>query len=176
MKPLVFFIVLIVGVIAIGIFLWQRIDLTFWNQADSNPSQEFQILPGGPVSSVEPSDEAGITVDEILDNPQVYQGLEVTVEGVVNEWVAKNAFTIGSQGLLDEGLLVIAASDFPNPENVASDQLAISDNSYVEVTGTIKIFNREQIQQELAVELEPEVFTSYENTPVILVQQVREVQ
>src|SRR5690606_12087321 len=100
-------------------------------------------------TTTEPPDERGVTIAEILEDPAVYEGLNVTIEGPIIDCATKNAFSVSGGETLTGGLLVIAANEFPNPETVPPEELALGDNTLVRVSGQVAMMTQEQIEQRL---------------------------
>lgn len=85
-----------------------------------------------------------VAVDDIVEDPVVFTGLTVDVEGPVIDWVAKRAFVIGeNEGFLaGQGLLVILPERFTLPTETADDELALGEETTIFVRGDVRIFNR----------------------------------
>lgn len=47
-----------------------------------------------------PNQDHLVTIDDIVEDPNIYLGLTVTIEGEVADWVTRNAFALGSPEFL----------------------------------------------------------------------------
>lgn len=107
----------------------------------------------------------GVTAQQIIDNPQAYEGKTVTVSGDIEEIFDPRAFNIDSGASVGE-LLVIGTSPFPK----------VSDRAYVSgdiatVTGVVKILTSvEEVEREIGWDLTPQIETTYKMKPVLIAQ------
>jgi hypothetical protein len=63
--------------------------------------------------------DAGITADDIINNPDLYKGQDVLLRAEVEEWINPRAFILDTPGLVDDNLLVLTREPtlvFEDPE------------------------------------------------------------
>lgn len=113
---------------------------------------------------------AGATIQEIVENPQAWQGKTVTISGEVEDLVSTNGVKIGGKGwLFEKELLVLAPKGFPEVEGRAA---GIAKKDIIQATGTVKIFQRDAFQQEYGTEFPETVFRNWDNKPVLVAENV----
>lgn len=167
MKKIIIGAVIILIVITLGYFVVTLLASLF---------RAEPVADTGSVLSSQTVDERNsITVQKIIDDPQVYENVQVTVVGEIEDWVSKKAFRLDGDQPLGEGLLVIARDDFPNPDTVPVGTLALGDVVRVEVSGTVRSFSRDELERTFATELEDEIFANYENEPVLVLETARQL-
>lgn len=138
---------------------------------------------GGPLSAVAPQQVEGqpaervVMVEDIIEDPIVFEGLNVEVTNQVSDWISKNAFKLGRPGGLfgapAQGLLVIREEDFKLPKNSSENEIALGEEgSRVLVRGTVRIMSREQVQEALEVDLEKTDIGTFEETTVLVANRV----
>lgn len=149
---------LIIGVVLVVFFL---LGSSFFNRVSP--------APGGVAEEV--MDE-GVTISEVATDPAVYEGLDITLEGQIIDWVSKRAFIIGSPGIIKEQVLVVSDNEFPNPEKMNGNVLALGDRVNVEVYGVVGVYD-EQYREEFTPERENSGFTIYEGDPFLKATSVR---
>lgn len=117
-------------------------------------------------SPVTPVAEADADVGDIVENPDVYMGDEVTVEGTIGEMVTDQAFILWDRDLIDldgqERILVVLQS-----RNV--DFFPV-DGGVAQVTGQIQGFVLEDIEADLDYELDEDAFSDYTDLVVMVAQ------
>lgn len=109
-----------------------------------------------------------VTIDEVLNEPDVYAGRLVTLRSEADKNELQKSFTLDDDdgfGLFgldfdDDELLVFNSSGVPfiPPEE---------DDVEVQVTGVVRTFILADIERELGVGLDPDLYVDYENQPVI---------
>lgn len=139
----------IVLVVLLVIFAILYISISIANNNKGNkkpithPTQIFQSISG------------------IVRDPLVYDGLNVQVEGNVNDWVTKKVFTLSENptGILGNGgasIPVIASKDFGLPKNSTQSILGLGDTSKVLVKGRVTIMDRNQLGEAIGFNLDGE--------------------
>lgn len=113
-------------------------------------------------------DAQNVTIDEVLNEPEDYAGRLVTLRSEADKNELQNSFTLDDDdgfGLFgldfdDDELLVFNSSGVPfiPPEE---------DDVEVQVTGVVRTFILADIERELGVDLDPDLYVDYENQPVI---------
>lgn len=110
----------------------------------------------------EPS--AGITVDDVVDDPDRYVGLTVSVHGEVESLHGGGLFTLEGTDALDEHLLVHTP-----------DEAAVVEGASVRVTGTVRRLVVTDVERELDIDLDTDLEIEFENEPVLLAAQVERI-
>lgn len=106
--------------------------------------------------------DTGITADDILNNPELYQGTTVNLRAEVEEWLNSRAIVLDAPGVINDNLLVITEDPtyaFEDPE--------IFGDSIWEVTGTVERFEIITATDTLDFDLAPDLFTIYEGAPYV---------
>ena len=123
--------------------------------------------------------QSGTRVSAILANPERYYGQEVEVSGGVGQVIEPRALAILDRRDLrapgaipeatvtDRGLLVI---------NTSGDNPTLSERQDVLARGTLRPFDIATVEQDLGVDLDDDLYTEYEDRPVILAERVRPAQ
>jgi hypothetical protein len=107
---------------------------------------------------------AGLSVSEVAGNPETYAGSLVTVAGDLEEVVSPNALRIGGGIAGGDGLLVIGLGDFPTRLGSAMEQ----EEAVLQVTGTVRMFDRVEFENESGIDLDDAVFAYYEGRPALV--------
>lgn len=165
---------LIVGVSVVGILLW------FLYNNNYNPNSTPQTLDetSGENQAPEVLDEEmpeigkelSISPDEILENPDLYEGMVVTVRGEVEERLSERSFALDALGVVDDNLLVITATS-----SAAFDDPEVFGDAIWEATGQVEQFNITAVSEMIDMELDPDVFDVYEAKPYIFATVVSQV-
>jgi hypothetical protein len=99
--------------------------------------------------------DLGVTIDDIVAEPEQYVGLTVTVSDEVEEHLLMpHSFLLGDEALL-------AGSKAPQTE------FFVEATTYV--TGEVRLFNLKEIEGELGIDLDDGALRIYEGRPVIAV-------
>lgn len=156
-ERLIFILLLITGLVLLLFFLIRG--LPFLDGPDQRETQNRNL----------------VDVEDIVEDPVVFTGLTVDVEGPVIDWVTKRAFVIcGNEGFLaGNGLLVIRPEQFTLPEEADDDELALGEETTVFVRGDIRIFNREELEQAWQVDFPDEELDVWNEQPVVIAETVQ---
>jgi hypothetical protein len=112
-----------------------------------------------------------VAIADINDNPQEFVGNAVFVTGTLANYESDNAFTV-REGVLRREILVVHS-----PSTLGQAMEQIDENQRVEVQGTVHMFDREALEQELGIEMYEGVYENRdENQPVIVASQIRQAQ
>ena len=121
---------------------------------------------------------ADVGLPAVLENPQRYYGQKMTLSGAVGQVIEPRAFVMVDRQTLqggplsevefaDSGALVVhtggSAPDVAEPQNVRT-------------TGTLQQFDIAAFEQQEGVNLDDELYTQYEDRPVLLITQVLPAQ
>jgi hypothetical protein len=139
-----------------------------------------QALPGqeeGEAAQVgdqvgDAEDMAGmLTVAQIMEDPEQYIGQQVTITANAEEIIGERAFKLDEDdalaGGIDNDLLVIGAA-----ANEPQFDEGILNEEQVTVTGTLRMFNREQLGADLGYDLDADTFADWEGQPVLVAESV----
>lgn len=125
-------------------------------------------LPLGCEREIE--EEAGATVNEITETPNAFIGRQVTVSGEIKEVYGPRAFTIKSPDPSSGELLVVTAEDFPSIPDRSQRAEEIKED-FVQITGKVRRYIPEEIQQEIGAALDPKIESEYPvSHPVVIAE------
>ncbi len=118
------------------------------------------------------SEEAGLTVDDIVERPEEYLGDTVSLEGEVQEIVGAGAFTISPAEFDSEAeLLVVWGEAFAALEGEPG-QLIVREGETLQLTGEVRLFDIVDLGQELGTDFGADDFQVYEGQPVFVALQI----
>lgn len=134
---------------------------------DRDPGSEDDIgqptpeQQGGSTAS-----EAQVSLRELTRTPDQYYGKQITVNGTVGRVIEPNTFALTSDEAAesDESFEVEAALVAGREGSIPN----LSEGQRVRVTGEVQRFNRQEIEQELDVNLDDSLYAEYEEKPVVL--------
>ena len=95
-------------------------------------------------------------------DPGTFVGREVTATGYVSDVITSAAFRIAGERFEEQGILVVSNGDLSS----------LDDDDLVQVTGTVRWFNREAFARELGVTLDPVTFQAFEGGVAVAAQRV----
>lgn len=116
---------------------------------------------------IDVSPDEGITADDVLENPELYEGSVVNLKAEVEEWINPRAFVLDAPGFINDNLLVITRE----PTYVFEDPELFGDDIWG-VTGTVDRFTFVEVIDSLDADLEADLFTVYEGAPYIIADTV----
>lgn len=149
------------AVVLAGIWLiW-----AWWDTDDGVVEDEYGVV-GEPA----PGEREGITqseaapsIEEIGQRPAHYEGQSVTVTGQVEERLGLNALRVqGHDG--DVAILVLDNRGRP---------IDIEPNEDIRVTGNVQVFSMSQVQDQLGMNLDPDIFRDYEGRPALMATSIQ---
>lgn len=130
--------------------------------------------PGGLEEEPTPEEEITPTlaeereiIDDITQNPQNYFGRIVTVSSEIQDLVGLRSFMLDSPGILDNDLLVITASA-PGQGNIN----VFGQGNTVRVMGTVREFNLTEVENDLNIDLDDDLFDGRQGDPVVIASSV----
>lgn len=130
-----------------------------------------------PEIDADPGASGAITLSDIADNPGQYLGQIVTIRAPLGEVLGPRAFTLSDPALLGfDALLVVGAEQntIPAEEGVFGADAAESvEDAEIEVTGTVRQFDQEALEQELAYVFPNPVIGEYSDQTAIVADDVR---
>ncbi|MDX1994603.1 MAG: hypothetical protein SF029_19630 [bacterium] len=113
-------------------------------------------------------------LDTVTDDPTVYYGESVTVEGLVSDLDAdeettfENGFVLReeNEALGNESILVLV------PSEAGVEMMQFPADTRVHVTGTVQQFIQADIESEYGFDLDDELFANYEEQAVLIAESV----
>lgn len=108
-----------------------------------------------------------VTIEELTDDPSEFYGESVTVSGEVVEAVEPGAFRIEGD---DEELLVVGVQQLPRIAE--GDVKEVNEGDRVRVTGQVREFKIEEVQQDVDRGIDDEYFGDFEGDPAVLASSV----
>ncbi|HEY0970302.1 MAG TPA: hypothetical protein VGE02_04925 [Gemmatimonadales bacterium] len=144
------------------------------------PATRFRLAAGGAVlaaltagcASNQISPELGlpastVTVDAITANPDRYEGRLVSVSGEIDRVFGERWFSIGGEEFGGDELLVVGPTTVPAIVNTLGDSLSAM-NDVVQVTGYVRVFDEEAIEDEVNTDIGEEWWEEYEREAVLV--------
>jgi hypothetical protein len=120
-----------------------------------------------------------IDINDVVADPVVYKDLTLTLDGRINNWVTKYAYTItgakSSFGSSGKSLPIITRGNYQLPEFTPESRLALGEIANVRVTGLIVIFDRATLEQEWNVDLDDKQVDRWNKTPVMLLDKIEKL-
>lgn len=119
-----------------------------------------------------------LTVAEVTGNIDQYAGQSVTVQGEVQEGyevLGSNVLRLDEDALLMGGIdndLIVVGSPLGDAQLNEDGWL----DSIVRVTGTVRDFNRAELEQDLGITFDDPAFDAWEGEPVIVAEAVEQVR
>lgn len=115
----------------------------------------------------------GVSVATIIDNPSEFYGNQVTVSGLVTEVVGPDAFAIGGNEFVGgESLLIVGAQELPQIVEGIPEGEEIQAQDLVQVTGTLRPAEQQEITDEIGYELDNQVFEVFGGEAAVVASQV----
>lgn len=108
-----------------------------------------------------------VTVSAIADDPTAYEGKLVSVSSEIDRVFGPRWFSLGGEEFGGDELLVVGPTTVPAIVETLSDSAAAM-NDLVQVTGYVRIFNEEQIEDEIGTEIGERWWEAYERKPVLV--------
>lgn len=99
-----------------------------------------------------------ININDIINDPLVYDGLTIEAESKVTDWVTKRAFTVGtSGGFLSSGgkkLLVVRKTNFRLPKDTKGTELGLGETVNVKLKGKVRIMDKIELGKLMGIDLD----------------------
>lgn len=138
----------------------------------------FDTGLGRGTGALEGAPAGTLTVAEVTGNLDTYAGQTVTVQGEVQEVYAlagSNVLRLDEDALLmggiDNDLIVVGA---PLGDATLNEDGWL--DSIVRVTGTVRDFNRTELEQDLGLTLDDPAFAAWEGEPVLVAESAEQVR
>jgi hypothetical protein len=118
-------------------------------------------------------DSRELAVDDLTANPFLYYGQTATVIGEVAAGLSPRSFVIEDNDLLfDEHMLVVSARPIIDRAGQPLDVKTLVD-SEVQVTGTVRPFDRAEFARQISFDLDVRLFAEWEGKPAIIARSIR---
>ena len=101
--------------------------------------------------------QVGVTVQDVLDEPDRYVGKAITVQGEVAETHGPHWFTIDAPGVLDDEMLVFSR-----------DPYEAFEGREVAVSGEVQMLVVSELETEYGVDLDPELEIEFSDRPILI--------
>ncbi len=133
------------------------------------------------IGVLNPEDEPAMTernaMDEtIMQNPDDYIGQQVTFSADVDETYDTRTFSLENPGALEPSLLVLSRNPLQGQGGAPGEGSFIDENSSVQVTGTIRVFNIADFESEYGVDLDDAAYADWEGKTVVVADSVQVIQ
>lgn len=112
--------------------------------------------------------QIGTKITDIVDNAGTYAGKQVAVRAEVDDMVGTRGMVIDQEGAMTGDEILVISRQPLEAVGGAGDDLLFDEGKDVFVTGEVVAFNRESMQRELGVVLDPDAYRSWEGKPVIV--------
>ncbi|WP_225753540.1 hypothetical protein [Actinotalea sp. Marseille-Q4924] len=123
--------------------------------------------------------EAGTSVEDVAESDPDENdpgaellGQTVTVSGEIDEIVDETAFRIGGDGLGGDSVLVVSSTPAFADLGIELTQDLADEDRVLQVTGTVREFVEEDLEEELDVDYDDELYEEFEGQNVIVADQV----
>jgi hypothetical protein len=111
------------------------------------------------------------TVTDLVRQPGKFFRREVGVSGEVAEVLGPRALVLGGEEFEGgDSLLVVGSERFTTP-GARRNQRALLENDLVDVAGTLRVFDRQELQKRLGVRLADRL-QRFEGEPVLVVEEI----
>ncbi len=122
-------------------------------------------------------DQPGQRIDlrTVVHHPDQFYGKEVTVRGEVYYDIGTRGMVIDSTGLYDSKMLIVSKQALIGVGGGPGDLLFKKDDG-VQISGTVRRFKIEELEHEMGVRLDREMFQYYENKPVIVADSIYPIE
>lgn len=107
-----------------------------------------------------------ITLSDLADTPNMYEGTTVTVTGEVSEQVAPNVVRVDEDNILDIGDEILVVYD------AEATTMNLGEDTEIRVTGIVTRFVVAELRDYVDPELFPDLYVDYERRPTILAESI----
>lgn len=117
----------------------------------------------------------GILVSDVVDNPQRYAGQVIALEGEVDENIGTRGFTIDGPGVVGDRMLVVSRQPLEAVGGAGQSTGLFSEDDEVIVSGTVRQFDKAELEEELGVTLTDAEFNDYEGRYIFFADTVTRI-
>lgn len=104
----------------------------------------------------------GIVFSNVVDNPQQYAGQVIAFRGEVDQTLGSRGFTIDDPGSSTEKMLVVSKQPLEAVGGSGTTTALFSQNDDVVVSGTVRQFYKDDLEDELGIMLTDDQYAQYE--------------
>lgn len=115
--------------------------------------------------------DTGVTVEDVVLNPQEYMGRQVTIAGTIKKTFGEQAFLLHGEKLVDE-LIAVGADPYPDERNDTFDY-RLAPVKGLRVTGVVRQFEADAVERETGIKLDGDRLKDYTGKPVIIVKSLQ---
>lgn len=108
-----------------------------------------------------------VTIEDVVDNPQAYEGRVVTLRGQVEEKLEPASFVLESEDVLLESRILVVGR--------TADLIPVAEGDTVMATGTVRSFSLQAFDNAFGYDLQDELYHDWEGKPVLMASRVAEV-
>ena len=153
----------LIGILAVAILLAGGL-LFFGTNPANQPSRTIPGVGGGP--------DERVNVTDILQSPNEYVAQTVTLEGEIERTLSTRMFVLDQKGtIVGDEILVITENPVPQEAEGATVN-PFNEADQVTVTGTVNRLLIEEIERDLAIDLDQQTKDEFANRPVITASDV----
>jgi hypothetical protein len=145
-------VAVIVGIIILIVVIFIISRIVRWIRGDT-------VSPAtSPTPTIaETRDTEVITINDVVQDPDIYAGLQLTLSGRLDNWVTRHSFVLESTegGLFGSSnrILVVRREPFNLPRDTPVEQLALGENPQLSITGVIGQLKVAELEQEWGEDL-----------------------
>jgi hypothetical protein len=105
----------------------------------------------------------GLSVDDVVSNIETYAGSTVTVSGEVEDKLAGGAFTLSQDTWGRDKKLLVVGGKFAE---------LVREDDEVRVTGEVRRFMITDVERDLQIDLDDDLYRTWHNRPVMIARSV----
>jgi hypothetical protein len=117
------------------------------------------------------SAQRGTTVDYIMSDPNAFINRTITVSGDISQVYSDRTFAISGTEP-DTGDLLIVSGEKVQGIPALAQQFDPARVDIVQVTGRVERFRRAEVERQLGLTLDPQIYGQYENRPAIIAEEL----
>jgi hypothetical protein len=107
--------------------------------------------------------EVGMSVEDVAENLEAYIGNTVTVSGEVEDKLAGGGFTLKDDKWGADNEILVVGSTFA---------ALVNEDDEVRVTGEVRRFAISDVERDLQIDLDDELYRTWNNRPVLIARSV----
>lgn len=121
------------------------------------------------VSIVGNRDDGANRTTQVAENPANFYGQSVNLTGEVDDIYGVQAFSLDGTGIVNDKVLVISRNALI-PVGGAGDDYLYNTGDRVQVQGTVRSFQIDDIERDLSIDLVDSMFMGWEGKPVVIAE------
>lgn len=121
------------------------------------------------VSLVGTRDDGATRTTQVAENPANFYGQSVNLTGEVDDIYGVQAFSLDGTGIVNDKVLVISRNALI-PVGGAGDDYLYDTGDRVQVQGTVRSFQIDDIERDLGIDLVDSMFMGWEGKPVVIAE------